>query len=98
MQMQAVTLLWTFKLPWRWAYHGSLVSPWTAQFAFGFYSVMLTSTVLVPVPTREAVEIISAWKEDTFFFPSAPSGAFSSIELRPSFRRRIWTPLVRTVK
>ena len=42
---QAVTLLWTFKLPWHWADHGG-VSPWIAQFAFGFYSVMLTSTVL----------------------------------------------------
>ena len=37
---QVVTLLWTFKLPWHRAYHG------VAQFAFGFYSVMLTSTVL----------------------------------------------------
>ena len=42
---EAVTLLWTFRLPWHWAYHGS-GSPWVAQFAFGFYSVMLTSTVL----------------------------------------------------
>ena len=41
-----VTLLWTFKLPWHWAYHGTLFSPGVAQFAFGFYSVMLTSTVL----------------------------------------------------
>ena len=43
---QAVTLLWTFRLPWQWAYHGALLAPWVAQFAFGFYSVMLTSTVL----------------------------------------------------
>ena len=43
---QAVTLLWTFRLPWQWAYHGTLFSPGVAQFAFGFYSVMLTSTVL----------------------------------------------------
>lgn len=43
---QVVTLLWTFKLPWHWAYHGTLFAPWVAQFAFGFYSVMLTSTVL----------------------------------------------------
>lgn len=43
---QAVTLLWTFKLPWNWAYHGTLFHPGVAQFAFGFYSVMLTSTVL----------------------------------------------------
>lgn len=42
---QAVTLLWSFRLPWHWAYHSS-VTPWVAQFAFGFYSVMLTSTVL----------------------------------------------------
>ena len=43
---EKVTLLWTFKLPWHWAYHGTLLSPWIAQFAFGFYSVMLTSTLL----------------------------------------------------
>jgi len=42
---EAVTLLWTFKIPWHWAGNSS-VSPWVAQFAFGFYSVMLTSTVL----------------------------------------------------
>ncbi len=43
---QMVTLLWTFKLPWHWAYSGTALAPWMAQFAFGFYSVMLTSTVL----------------------------------------------------
>lgn len=43
---QAVTLLWAFNLPWHWAYHGTLFSAGVAQFAFGFYSVMLTSTVL----------------------------------------------------
>ena len=43
---QAVTLLWTFRLPWHWAYHGTLFHSGIAQFAFGFYSVMLTSTVL----------------------------------------------------
>lgn len=41
-----VKLLWTFKLPWKFAYHGTIVAPWVAQFAVGFYSVMLTSTVL----------------------------------------------------
>ena len=40
-----VTLLWIFKLPWRWT-NTSFVPAWAAQFAFGFYSVMLTSTVL----------------------------------------------------
>ncbi|MEA4816152.1 MAG: 4Fe-4S binding protein [Lachnospiraceae bacterium] len=43
---EAVTLLWSIKLPWHWAYDGTEVSHWVAQFAFGFYSVMLTSTVL----------------------------------------------------
>lgn len=41
---EAVTLLWVFKLPWQWV-NTSFVSPWMAQFAFGFYGVMLTSTV-----------------------------------------------------
>ncbi len=43
---EVVTLLWTIKLPWHWAYHGTLFSTGVVQFAFGFYSVMLTSTVL----------------------------------------------------
>ena len=43
---QKVTLLWTFKLPWHWAYSANLENAWVAQFAFGFYSVMLTSTIL----------------------------------------------------
>lgn len=43
---QAVTLFWTFKLPWQWAGDVSWVSPWVAQFAYGFYSIMLTSTLL----------------------------------------------------
>ncbi len=43
---EVVTLLWTIRLPWHWAYHGTLFSTGVAQFAFGFYSVMLTSTVL----------------------------------------------------
>ena len=42
---QHVKLLWSIKLPWQWAYHGGVL-PWVAQFSFGFYSVMLTSTVL----------------------------------------------------
>jgi hypothetical protein len=42
---QVVTLLWAFKLPWQWA-EVSMVSPGIAQFAFGFFGVMLTSTVL----------------------------------------------------
>lgn len=42
---EAVTLLWVFKLPWKWT-NTSFVDPWVAQFAFGFYGVMLTSTVL----------------------------------------------------
>ncbi|MFQ9196817.1 MAG: 4Fe-4S binding protein [[Clostridium] leptum] len=42
---QTVTLLWVFKLPWQWA-DVSFVAPGIGQFAFGFFGVMLTSTVL----------------------------------------------------
>jgi hypothetical protein len=42
---EVVTLLWTLKMPWQWV-DTSFVSPWIAQFAFGFYSIMLTSTIL----------------------------------------------------
>ena len=40
-----VTLFWTFRVPWEWAYPVT-VAPWLAQFAFGFYSIMLTSTLI----------------------------------------------------
>jgi len=42
---EAVTFLWAFRLPWHWT-NTAIVSPWIAQYAFGFYGVMLTSTVL----------------------------------------------------
>lgn len=43
---QVVTLLWTIKMPWEWAVPVAGVSSGVAQFALGFYSVMLTSTIL----------------------------------------------------
>lgn len=43
---KVVTLFWTFKLPWEFAYNTSSISPWIIQFAYGFYSIMLTSTIL----------------------------------------------------
>lgn len=42
---EVVKLLWTFKVPWEFT-NTSFVTPWIAQYAFGFYSVMLTSTIL----------------------------------------------------
>ena len=33
-------------VPWDWAYHGTVFAPWVAQFAFGFYGMMLTSTLI----------------------------------------------------
>ncbi len=41
-----VSVFWAFRLPWHWAYYGNAFAPWVAQFAFGFYSVMLTSSLL----------------------------------------------------
>ena len=43
---EIVKILWTFKVPWSFAYRGTAIAPWMVQFAFGFYSVMLTSTIL----------------------------------------------------
>ena len=43
---QVVTLLWSFKLPWHWAYHGTLLHNGVAQFAFGFYSIMLMTQLI----------------------------------------------------
>jgi hypothetical protein len=43
---EVVTLLWSIRLPWDWAYSAGIAEPWIAQFAFGFYSLMLTSTTL----------------------------------------------------
>jgi hypothetical protein len=42
---EAVTLLWVFKLPWQWT-HTAFLPPGAAQFAFGLYGIMLSSTVL----------------------------------------------------
>lgn len=42
---EVITLLWTFKLPWNFT-DLTNISPWIAQFAFGFFSIMLTSTIL----------------------------------------------------
>ncbi|MCR5220303.1 MAG: 4Fe-4S binding protein [bacterium] len=43
---QTVTLLWTFQIPWRWAYVQGSGSDWSAQFSYGFYSLMLTSAII----------------------------------------------------
>lgn len=42
---KVITLLWTWKLPWNWV-NTSMVSPGIAQLAFGFFSLMVTSTIL----------------------------------------------------
>lgn len=41
-----IKLFWLFKIPFGWAYAEGTVSPWIAQFSFGFYSLMLTSTII----------------------------------------------------
>ena len=42
---QVITILWSFKLPW--AYNSSIiVDKWIIQYAYGFYSVMITSTII----------------------------------------------------
>ena len=43
---EAIKLLWMFRVPWGWTYTAGTVPDWVAQFAFGFYSIMLTSTII----------------------------------------------------
>ena len=43
---EAIKLLWTFRVPWDWAYTAGTTADWVAQFSFGFYSLMLTSTII----------------------------------------------------
>ncbi len=43
---KVVKLLWSFKVPWKWAYSASVFPDWVAQFGYGFYSLMLTSTII----------------------------------------------------
>lgn len=42
---EVIIILWTFKMPWNFN-DLTNVTPWIGQFAFGFYSMMLTSTIL----------------------------------------------------
>lgn len=43
---EALKLFWAIRVPWGWTYAEGLVPNWIAQFAFGFYSLMLTSTLI----------------------------------------------------
>lgn len=43
---EAIKLFWTIRVPWGWTYSQGVVADWIAQFAFGFYSLMLTSTLI----------------------------------------------------
>ena len=43
---EALKLFWTFRVPWGWTYTAGTVADWVAQFSFGFYSLMLTSTLI----------------------------------------------------
>lgn len=43
---EVIKLFWTFKVPWGWTYTAGMVPDWIAQFSFGFYSIMLTSTLI----------------------------------------------------
>ena len=43
---EVIKLLWTFNVPWGWSYTAGTAAYWVAQFSFGFYSLMLTSTII----------------------------------------------------
>ena len=43
---EVLKLFWTIKVPFGWTYTAEIVPSWVAQFSFGFYSLMLTSTLI----------------------------------------------------
>jgi len=44
---QTLKLFWTIRVPWEFAYRADGAVPaWMAQYSFGFYSMMLTSTII----------------------------------------------------
>ena len=43
---EVIKLFWTIRVPWGWTYTAGIVPNWIAQFSFGFYSLMLTSTLI----------------------------------------------------
>ena len=43
---EGIKLLWTFRIPMKVHFAKNMFPAWVYQFAFGFYSVMLTSTLL----------------------------------------------------
>lgn len=43
---EVIQLFWTIKVPWGWTYTAGMAADWVAKFSFGFYSLMLTSTLI----------------------------------------------------
>lgn len=43
---ETVRLLWVFRVPWGWANVTGIVPDWAVQFAYGLYSLMLTSAII----------------------------------------------------
>ena len=43
---ESIKLLWTIRVPWGWTYSPGIFPDWAAQFAFGFYGLMLTSAII----------------------------------------------------
>ena len=57
--VEAIKLLWLFRVPWGWTYTAGTVADWIAKFAFGFYSLMLTSTII-------GLAVNTLWKPRTW--------------------------------
>lgn len=43
---EVIKLFWTIRIPWGWTYTVGMVPDWIAKISFGFYSLMLTSTLI----------------------------------------------------
>ncbi len=76
---QTVHLLWSFNVPWHWAYTMPLGEPWQAQFAFGLYGIMLTSLIV-------GVALTVAFKPRTWCV-FCPMGNMTQLICRAKYRK-----------
>ena len=53
---EVIKILCPFNIPWNWV-NTSMVNPWLTQFAFRFYSMMLTSTILGLITQRYYINL-----------------------------------------
>jgi len=79
---EAIKLLWMFRVPWGWAYTAGTVADWIAQFSFGFYSLMLTSTII-------GLVVNALWRPRTWC-SFCPMGTMTQMICKIKAKEKLW--------